>query len=121
MTIPNQNAIVYRANTAQLLITLTMADGTPYNPAIDAEIKYRIARNWHTPEADALVSKSNAVGEGITVAGQIATIELSATDTDLEPGLYHHELKIIKAPDISTSMTGTVVVRKAMKMVTPAP
>lgn len=114
MTIQNQNAEAYRGNTAQFKVTLTMEDGSPYNPAIDATIKYRISRNWHTPEAEALVSKSNAVGGGITIAGAIATIDLTGSDTDLEPGLYHHELKIVKSPDISTAMTGTVIIRKAM-------
>lgn len=114
MTITNQNAKVYRGDTALFDVTLTMADGAPYNPDIGAELKYRISRDWHTPEADALVSKS--LGSGITVAGNIATVELLETDTDLEPGIYHHELKIVLAPDVTTAMTGSVIIRKAMNM-----
>lgn len=117
MTISNQNASIYRGDTAMLAVTLTTEDGAPYSPGIGATLKYRISRDWHTPEAEALVSKT--VGSGITVNGSIATINLLETDTDLEPGVYHHELKVILAPDVSTAMTGTVLIRKAMNMVLP--
>lgn len=117
MTITNQNAMIYRGDTALLEVTLTTADGTPYNPGIGGELKYRLSRDWHTPEADALVSKS--LGSGITVVDNVATISLDEDDTDLDPGIYHHELKIVLAPDVTTAMVGTVVIKKAMNMVTP--
>lgn len=121
MTVTNQNASIYRGDTAALLVTLTMANGTPYDPEIGAELKYRISRDWHTPEADNLVSKG--LGTGITVVGNLATIDLLETDTDLDPGVYHHELKIIDpvAVDVATAMTGTVVIKRAMNMVVPTP
>jgi hypothetical protein len=114
MTTTNQNASIRRGDTASLDVTLTDSAGEPYTPGVGAELKYRIARNWHTPENEALVLK--ALGQGISVANSIATIEISETDSDLDPGIYYHELKIIHSPDVSTAMTGTVIIRKALRM-----
>jgi hypothetical protein len=118
MTTTNQNAFIRRGDTASIDVTLTDAAGEPYDVnGIGGELKYRIARNWHTPENEALVLKS--LGNGITAAGNIATVEISEADSDLDPGVYYHELKIIKTPDVSTAMTGTVIIRKALKMSVP--
>lgn len=119
MTITNQDVKVYRRDTAQLNVTLRTADGSLYAPTINAQIKYRIARNSHTPEADSLVSKS--LNNGLTVLNSIATIELSEADTDLEPGLYHHELKIVDGLDRSTAMTGIVKIKQSLDMDTNIP
>jgi hypothetical protein len=120
MTITNQNVIIYRGDSAVLEIDLTMADGTPYDPESATIFKYRLSRNAHTPEADATISKEE--GDGITIADNTASVELSPTDTDLPPGLYYHELKAIDEPDdVSTMMTGTVVIKRSLNMTTPTP
>lgn len=120
MTITNQNVKIYRRDSARLTVTLTTAEDVPYEPAPGDEVCYRLARNATTPEADALVSKS--LVSGITILAGVATIDLSEDDTDLEPGLYYHELKIIDPPsDRSTAMIGTVVIKPSLNMDTPAP
>lgn len=114
MTTTNQNAFIRRGDTASIDVALTDAYGAPYDPGIGGELKYRISRNWHTPENEALVLKS--LSDGITVDGTTATIEITEEDSDLAPGVYYHELKIIKSPDVSTTMTGNVIIKKALKM-----
>jgi hypothetical protein len=120
MTITNQNVKIYRGNNAQLKVTLTTAEGDEYAPSPGDEVKYRLTRNAHSPEEESFISKE--LDAGITIAGGIATIELSPTETDLDPGIYYHELKIVDPPlEKSTGMVGTVVIKPSLRMeaVTP--
>jgi hypothetical protein len=118
MTITNQNVKIYRGNSATLNVTLETAEGGAYVPAPGDEVKYRLSRNATSPEAEALVSKD--LVSGITILASVATIELSSDNTDLEPGIYYHELKIIDPPsDVSTAMVGTVIIKPALNMDPP--
>lgn len=115
MTISNQNVKIYRGNNAQLKVTLTTADGDAYTPAPGDEVKYRLSRNSHSPEDEAFVTKE--LNAGITILAGVATIELSQTDTDLEPGLYYHEVKVVDPPlERTTAMVGTVVIKSSLNM-----
>lgn len=121
MTITNQNAKIYRGDNAQLQVTLTTSSGDEYTPAPGDEVKYRISRNASSPEDEAFVRKE--LDDGITILDGVATIELTKEDTAaLEPGLYHHEVKITDPPlERATVMVGTVIVKAALNMepVTP--
>lgn len=113
MAITNQNVKIYRGNNAQLKVTLTTSQDTVYAPAVGDLVRYRILRNAHSPEAEALVTKT--LGSGLTILDGIATIEITQAETQaLEPGLYYHEIKIDDPPlERSTAMTGTVVVKSS--------
>ena len=118
MTITNQNAKIYRGDSAILEVTLNTEDGGNYVVAPGDALKYRIARNAHSPENEAFVVKE--LDQGLTVLNSIATINLTSEDTDLEPGLYHHELKIIDPPiERATVMVGTVVIKASLRMAVP--
>lgn len=119
MTITNQNAKIYRGDNAQIKVTLETAEGDVYTPAPGDEVKYRIARNAHSPDSEAFVIKE--LDDGLTILAGVATIEITSEETALmEPGLYHHQIKIVDPPlERSTVMTGTVIVKAAMPMVTP--
>lgn len=115
MTITNQNVKIYRRDSARLTVTLTTSEDAPYAPAPGDEVRYRLARNASSIEAESLVSKS--LVSGITILAGVATIDLSETDTDLTPGIYYHELKIIDPPsDRATAMVGTVIIKPSLKM-----
>lgn len=115
MTQTNQNIRVYRGDTATLTIAVTQADGQPLDPGTNPTVEWRMARNWHSPEAEVLVRKEP--GEGMTLATGLVEIALETADTDHPPGLYYHELKIWDADEAATSMTGVVVIKPAMRMV----
>jgi hypothetical protein len=118
MTQVNQNAKVYRGDSALFQVTLTTEDGGDYVYAPGDELNYRIARNAHSPENESLVMKS--LGNGLTILDSVASIDLTTEDTDLEPGLYYHELKIIDPPtERSTAMTGTVIIKPSLRMAVP--
>ncbi|MGY2906194.1 hypothetical protein [Bradyrhizobium sp. URHC0002] len=114
MTMTNQTIRVYRADTARLSVTLTQADGSAFDPTINAEIKWRMSKNWHSTEVEALARKE--IGAGLEVVDGGVEITLESGDTDFPPGLYHHELKLFDGGDVSTAMTGTVVIKAAMWM-----
>lgn len=65
-------------------------------------------------EQSGLVRLTKTLGAGITVATNIATIELLPTDTaDLLGGSYHHELEIITAAGrVNTVLQGTIILRR---------
>src|SRR5882724_11457611 len=117
MTIRNQTVKVNRGDTALLFVALTQADGTPFDPSINAVIKWRLARTSHTSENMALVRKS--LGSGIaTVTSPIkgVNITLKAEDTDFFPSLYYHELKVWDGVDVFTAMTGTFIIKRVIGM-----
>lgn len=114
MTITNQNATIYRGDSAILPVTLTAEDGGPFDPAMATSIKYRLSRTWHSPEEEALVVKE--FGNGISAITGGVQVELSKVDTNLEPGFYYHELKVQQNADRATMMVGTVIIKKALRM-----
>lgn len=57
MTVTSQNLRVRRGDSIAVTIAITQADGSPYDPTIGSVIRYRMARTWHTPEADVLIAK----------------------------------------------------------------
>lgn len=116
MTIRNQTVKVNRGDTALLFVALTQADGTPFDPTINAVIKWRLARTSHTSEDMAMVRKSLSSGIA-TVTSPIkgVNITLKAEDTDFFPGLYYHELKVWDV-DVFTAMTGTFIIKRVIGM-----
>jgi hypothetical protein len=114
MTTRNQNFKVYRANSLLLSVPLTMADGSPYDPSIDVEMKWRLTRTSASPEEEALSRKE--IGSGITKVTGGIEIALNPEDTDFEPGIYYHELKIWDTGDVDSSMTGFAIIRSSAQM-----
>lgn len=113
MTQTNQNFKVYRGDNALLTIALTQADGSEFETPLNAVLKWRMALNWHSPEDETLVSKS--LGAGLEVVEGGVSVELAADDTDFQPGLYHHELRIFDGDDIAMAMVGTMVIKNAIR------
>lgn len=115
MTVRNQNVKVFRGNTASLVVPITQADGTEYDPTLGAQFRYRVALTSHANDSESLVRKS--LGNGITSTPQgTVTILLNAEDTDFDPGIYYHELKVWDGVDVSTAFVGVFVVKKAVGM-----
>lgn len=110
MTTTNQTIKVRRGNTAALSISLSQADGSPYDPGIGAVVKWRMARNWHSIEI--LVTKT--IGAGLEVSPGKVLVSLDAADTDLVVGNYYHELSVQDGGDVASAMIGTVVIKPAM-------
>ena len=114
MTTRNQNFKVYRANSLLLSVPLTMADGSPYDPSIDVEMRWRLSRTSHSPEEEAVSRKE--LGNGITKVAGGVEIALDPEDTDFEPGVYYHELKIWDTGDVDSAMTGFAIIRSSIGM-----
>lgn len=114
MTIRNQNVKVYRSNSALLSVAVTHADGTPYDPSLGAQFRYRMALTSHADDSEAYVQKS--LGKGIaTITGGV-NITLNPEDTDFDPGIYYHELQVTDGSDKSTAMVGAFVIKKSVRM-----
>jgi hypothetical protein len=113
MSTANQIIRVYRCNSAIASVTITMGDGSAFDPALEAAFKWRMAKNWHSPEDEMLLSKE--LGTGIVKTATGVEITLDASDMDHPPGIYHHELKI-EGDEIVTAMIGSVVIKPAMRM-----
>ena len=114
MTVRNQNFKIYRGNSATLSVAVTQADGSPYDPTLNAIIRWRLAKTSSSDEVDALARKS--LVSGITLAPGGVNIVLDPVDTDYPPGVYYHELKIEDAGDVATSMTGFVIIKPSVSM-----
>lgn len=112
MTKRNQNIKVCRGDSASVVVDVTQADGTEYDPTINAQMRYRVARTSHATDNEALVRKSLGSGIVSSPTGHV-TITLNPEDTDFEPGIYYHELKVHDGVDVATAMQGAFVVRKA--------
>jgi len=118
MTIRNQNAKINRGDSVTLFVALTQADGSAFDPSLNAIMKWRMLRNAYDTEQGALVRKD--LGAGITVVTapiKGVNISLSAADTDLFPRYYYHELKIWDGADTTTAMTGLIILKRAVQMV----
>jgi len=118
VTIKNQNVKINQGDTVTLFVALTQADGTPFDPSINAVMKWRLLRNAYDSVSEALVRKD--LGSGITVVTapiKGVNIVLNVIDTNLPVRYYHHELKIWDVNDVTTAMTGLVIVKRAVQMV----
>ncbi len=118
MTIKNQNVKINQGDTVTLFVALTQADGTPFDPTINAVMKWRCLRNAYDDVSEALVKKD--LGAGITVVTapiKGVNIVLNVTDTNLPVRFYHHLLKIWDVGDVTTAMTGLVIIQRAVQMV----
>ena len=114
MTTRNQNIKVNRRDTASIPVTLTQADGTPYDPTLGAVLKWRMAKTAHAIETDTLVSKE--IGTGLDVEFGLVTIEIEIADTDFPADIYYHELKVIDGNDVSTAFTGNFIIIQVLGM-----
>jgi hypothetical protein len=118
VTIRNQNVEIYRGNSALLEIDLTQADGLPYNPALGTQFKYRVSNTPDSEEVDSWIRKSNVPGGGIDpITGGVSVTINVADTTNLESGIYYHELKAYLGSDESTAMVGAFVVLPSLRMV----
>jgi len=118
MTIRNQNAKINRGDSVTLFVALTQADGTPFDPTLEAVIKWRLLRNAYDMESSALVRKD--LGAGITIVTapiKGVNISLSALDTNIFPRYYFHELKVFDGGDVTTAMSGLIILKRAVQMV----
>ena len=118
MTIRNQNAKINRGDSVTLFVALTQADGTPFDPTLEAVIKWRLLRNAYDTESSALVRKD--LGAGITIVTapiKGVNISLSASDTNIFPRYYFHELKVFDGGDVTTAMSGLIILKRAVQMV----
>lgn len=118
MTVKNQNVKINQGDTVTLFVALTQADGTPFDPTINAVMKWRLLRNAYDDALEALVKKD--LGTGITIVTapvKGVNIALNVVDTNLPVRFYHHELKIFDVNDVTTAMTGLVIIQRAVQMV----
>lgn len=114
MTIANQNLRLYRGDSHVVHVTVTQADGTPYDTSVPGvTMKYRMTR---FPFDDSMSSVQKSLGSGIEEATGGVDITLEPADTDLPLGLYYHELKVWNGDDVATAMTGFVVIRRSAQM-----
>lgn len=118
MTIRNQDVKINRGDSYALFIELTQADGTSFDPTLNVVMKWRMLATSHDLDEDALIRKD--LGSGITIVTTPvhgAIIDLSATDTNLPPGIYYHEFKVWDGEDVTTTTTGAFIVRRAIIMI----
>lgn len=118
MTIRNQDVKVNRGDSVVLFIALTQADGTPFDPTINAVFKWRMVDTSHALESEAHIRKD--LGAGITVVTSPVkgiNVALTKEDTDLPPGIYYHEAKAWDVGDVTTTTSGAFIIRRAIKMV----
>lgn len=111
----NQNAVVFRGNSASLVVALTQADGTPYDPTLDVEIRYRAARSRYADESECVIRKESGAGVSDLGGGSIS-VDLEPSDSDIDPGVYYHELRIWDGTDVATALIGALIVKPALKM-----
>jgi hypothetical protein len=114
MTVTNQDASIYRGDSAKIFVAVTAADGTPLDQTVDATYQYRMSPTSHTPDVDCLIKKE--LGAGLSLATGGVNVALSSIDTDQPPGIYYHELKVYNAGDVSTAMVGAFIIRKALQL-----
>jgi len=74
MTIANQDVKIYRGNTTVLAVAVTMADGTAFDPSLQVAIRWRLARNWHSPDTEVLVRKQLGAGIELITGGVAITL-----------------------------------------------
>lgn len=114
-----QNFTLYRGDSKTLIIQCRDATGAVFD-LTDSTIKWWLARNPYSVGEDVLIAKSSAANDGIIIrvpaTSGVIEVALNERDTDLEPGLFYHELKTFLNDAIATSMRGTVYVRDTLNM-----
>ncbi len=109
-----QNFRMYRGNSQLINVALSHEDGTPYDPGLGAQIKWRLTKNAHSSDEDSLISKS--LGNGINqISGGVAIV-IDAQDSDIAPGIYYHEMKVWDSGDVATAFIGHALVRSTVRM-----
>jgi hypothetical protein len=114
MTITNQNIEIYRGDSATIHVDLS-TEGAVFDPEVvpGLGIVWLLTKSAHADEAEALLRKDLTAGITMTTDG--CDIGLTHQDTDLEPRLYYHELKIFNGAEVSTAMTGICTLRWALQ------
>jgi len=118
LAITNQNVKLWRGDSKAIHVTLTDANGDPYDPSQpNIEIEWRL---MSSPYGETLVQKLLSEGgiEEVSGGGEIV-INLTPTDTDHFPRMYYHECKVFdnNAPvDVATVMTGVFVIYPSTRM-----
>ena len=106
---------IYRGDSATVRYVLKNADGTPFDVTIAGLIfRYRITR-YPGDESHASVRKDLTNGIAL-VPGVGVDITLLAGDTDLPIGPYASELKVWDGEDVAATATGTVIIKRAVRM-----
>jgi hypothetical protein len=100
---------VYRGNAAKIAVALTQADDTPFDPTLNADIRWSMST---TASGESLVRKSLTSGINIVAGG--VEIELAGADTNFDPGVYYHELRVVDVSDVETALTGAFVIKRAI-------
>ena len=121
MTDTNQNIDVYRGDSGIIHVDLTNEDGSAFDAtAPTLNITWLVARTSHAFETEALIAKT--LGGGITApAGGGIDIALSADDTDLDPSLYYHQLRVKSGSEVTMAMVGIMRVRYSLRKTGPVP
>jgi hypothetical protein len=121
VTDTNQNIDVYRGDSGIIHVDLANEDGSAFDAtAPTLKITWLVARTSHALETQALIAKT--LGGGITAlpSGGI-DIALSADDTDLNPALYYHQLRIVNGAEVTMAMVGIMRVRQSLRKTGPVP
>lgn len=96
---------MYRGDSKILNITVTDGDGV----AVDIDDAERVIFAVFGRDEDTPVL-TKALGDGVTVAGNIITVTLDAADTDTLLGNYTFEVEIVDGDGLtSTVIQGTAV------------
>lgn len=112
-----QNIVVHRGNTAEIIVDLDTVEGDPFfasGPGI--EIEWRLATNDNRV-AVTLVRKTLSDGTiEKTADGNGVKFMLAAADTDFRCRKYYHEMKIYDGIDVATVMIGEMEIQPALVM-----
>lgn len=71
---------ITRGDTRQLEVTITDPDGTAWTPPVGVAVAVTGKLRKTDADADAVFAKT--IGDGVTLAGNVATVTLAAEDTD---------------------------------------
>lgn len=127
MTKVNQDFTIRRGESRTIFVDVDQVNGQPFNPT-GATFQWWAAKSAASlATGDGVFIKKGSVGSGlsgVTVANNEQSqpigvnIELEKDDTkNLSPNYYYHELKVFLSDgDVSTAMTGTMIVKSALDM-----
>lgn len=80
-----------QARHTEIKVTVVDDAGVEVDVSAAQSADYQLAASVNS--ATPIISKT--LGNGIALAGAVATVTLDATATDQPEGIYHHELKIV--------------------------
>jgi hypothetical protein len=115
MAFTNQIIDLYQGDSQVEFVDLDTALGTPFDASVAGiEIEWRMMTS---PHGDTLIRKALSEGGIAAVTGGV-NINLTPTDTNVRARNYYHAMRVFDAldGDVTTVMTGTVVVRRAPVM-----